>query len=96
MPRESNLRTAIVKELRRYSGEWFVIWQDGHQEKGLPDILGVYQGKFYALEVKRPGQLHTLSKKQAYMLEKIKRAGGRATVVTSVREALDFVFGAPI
>jgi predicted RecB family endonuclease len=95
MPRESGLRTRIVKALNNYSGYWFVIWQDGHQEKGLPDIIGVYQGKFYALEVKLPGKLHTLTARQSYVIKKIQQGGGEATVVTSVKEALSFVFGNP-
>lgn len=95
MGRESRLRTNIVKALKNYSGEWFVIWQDGHQEKGLPDILGCYQGKFYALEVKLPGKIHTLSRRQDYVLKRIRDAGGVSGVVTSVNDALTLVFGGP-
>jgi predicted RecB family endonuclease len=92
-PAESGLRTRIVKALNQYSGVWFVIWQDGHQEKGMPDIIGCYQGKFYGIEVKLPGKLHTVTKRQAYVIKKINDSGGRATVVTTVQEAMSFVFG---
>lgn len=93
MPPESRLRTAIVKQLTAYSGYWFVTHQSGTQEKGLPDIIGCYAGMFYGLEVKLPGKLHTLTKRQSVVLEKIQHAGGKASVVTSVQEAFDFVFG---
>lgn len=93
MPPESRLRTAIVKQLSSYSGYWFVTHQSGTQEKGLPDIIGCYAGFFYGLEVKLPGKRHTLTKRQDVVLEKIRGAGGKASVVTSVQEAFDFVFG---
>lgn len=93
MPPESRLRSAIVKALSSYAGYWIVTHQSGTQERGLPDIIGVYQGKFFGLEVKMPGKRHTLTPKQEHVLEKIRRNGGRATVVSAVQEAYDFVFG---
>ena len=95
MPRESRLRTNIVKALTGYSGVWFVTHQSGEQEKGLPDIIGCYQGQFYGIEVKMPGKIHTLSKRQEYVLKRIRDAGGKSVVVTSVDDALAFVFGGP-
>ena len=95
MPAESRLRTAIVKALSNYSGYWIVTHQSGTQEKGLPDILGCYAGFFFGIEVKVPGKRHTLTKRQEVVLEKIRRAGGKAGVVTSVQEAFDFAFGQP-
>lgn len=48
---------------------------------GLPDIIGCYNGRFIAFEVKRPGgKLTTL---QAVFLDKIRAAGGVAEVVYS-------------
>lgn len=92
---EARLRSYIIKALSNYSGVWFVTHQTGAQEKGLPDIIGCYGGMFFGLEVKLPGKMHTLTKRQAYVLKKIKDAGGKATVVTSVDEALNFVFSNP-
>ena len=94
-PAESRLRSAIVKSLTAYSGYWVVIHQSGTQEKGLPDIIGCYAGKFFGLEVKLPGKRHTLTPRQEYVLEKIRRAGGVGVVVSSVQEAHDHVFGSP-
>jgi hypothetical protein len=84
-----------MKALEAYSGVWFVTHQSGYQEKGLPDILGCYSGMFYGLEVKLPGKEYTLTKRQSYVLSKIRKAGGKATVITSVEDAMNFVFATP-
>lgn len=94
-PLESKLRSAIIKALSNYSGVWFVVHQSGTQERGMPDIIGCYAGKFFGLEVKRPGHEHEITARQALVLKKIRGAGGRAGIITSVQEALDFVFGTP-
>lgn len=61
----------------------------------MPDIIGCYGGKFFGLEVKRPGHEHEVTPRQALVLKKIRDAGGRASVVTNVTDALDFVFSSP-
>lgn len=85
----------MMKALTNYSGYWFVTHQSGTQERGLPDIIGCYAGKFHGIEVKLPGKEHTVTAKQAHVLNKIRMAGGRAAVMTSVADALDWVFGQP-
>lgn len=90
---EATLRTNIVKKLNTYSGFWFVTHADAFGVRGIPDIVGCYAGYFYGLEVKLPGKLHTLTKKQSRVLDQIRSAGGKATVVTSVNDAMAFVFG---
>lgn len=90
--KESTLRTSIVKRLNAYSGYWFVTHADGYGERGIPDIIGVYQGTFFGLEVKLPGKEHTLTPVQSRVLAKINHSGGRAMMVTSITQAMDFVF----
>jgi hypothetical protein len=51
---------------------------------GQPDLLGCYQGRTLALEVKRPGGKPT--KLQAAILKKWGAAGAITGVVTSVEE----------
>ena len=53
------------------------------QRRGTPDIIGTCQGVFFGFEVKDPvtGKLSMIQKSE---LEKIRRAGGVASVVTSV------------
>ena len=92
---EATLRKTIVRSLRQYSGWWYITHGGQFQQGGLPDIIGCYAGWFYGLEVKLPGKEHTLTERQAHTLMKIKQAGGRARMVTSVSEAMDFVFDEP-
>jgi penicillin-binding protein-related factor A (putative recombinase) len=83
-----------VKSLSAYGGLWYVTHADGYTEVGIPDIVGCYHGKFVAFEVKLPGKQHTLKPWQARMLEKINANGGKAMMVTSVDEAMNFIYGA--
>jgi hypothetical protein len=90
---EAQLRTKIIKALRAYSGYWVVIHATQYGQGGLPDIIGCYQGTFVGLEVKIPGKEHTLTARQSKCLEDIRRAGGKAAMVTSVDDAMNLVFG---
>lgn len=92
MSTEARLRTRIVKALNAYGGLWYVTHADGYTEVGVPDIVGVYHGTFVGLEVKLPGKEHTLKSWQSRMLAKINHNGGKAMMVTSVDEALNFVY----
>lgn len=62
-----------------------------YQSRGLPDIIGCYNGAFFGLEVKLPGKEQTLTLLQAKKLQDIKDAGGIAAMVTSVNEAIKVV-----
>ena len=81
---------AITKRIATYlkglEGCWhFKVRGSAWQQAGVPDIVGVYRGRFFALEVKQPGNKPTVL--QAAMLRQITAAGGIAAVVTSVEEA---------
>lgn len=79
---------AALRELR---GIWLVKTHGGQmQSAGLPDILGCYQGRFFGLEVKRPGAKTTLL--QELVLQRIAKAGGVAHVVHSAEEALNILY----
>lgn len=92
MTTEARLRTNIVKALNAYGGWWIVTHADGYGERGVPDILGCYHGTMIAFEVKLPGKEHTLTPVQSRMIARIKRADGRAAMVTSIDEAMNYVF----
>lgn len=51
---------------------------------GVADILGIYNGKLLAIEVKRPGQKPT--ELQDVFLARIKEHGGIAFVATSIKD----------
>lgn len=90
---EAALRSKIVKALSTYSGWWIVTHGDQFGTGGIPDIIGCVQGRFVGLEVKLPGKEHTLTPRQSHRLGQINKAGGKAAMVTSVDQAMDFVFG---
>ena len=54
------------------------------QRSGIPDIIGCYHGRFFALELKaekgKPSEL------QLYNIKKINEAGGIALIVRSVND----------
>lgn len=90
---EARLRTKIVKALNEHGGFFFVVHQTQYGQVGIADILGVYHGVFFAIEVKRPGQLRTLTVNQDRFLARVRRNGGKSTVVTNLDDALNFVYG---
>lgn len=89
--RESSITRSILQALKRRGGFWFKVHGHPGQLRGLPDILGVYKGKFVALEVKTPERRKELTELQHHVLQKISEAGGVASVVTSAREALEVI-----
>jgi penicillin-binding protein-related factor A (putative recombinase) len=55
--------------------------------KGKADILGIYQGKFLAIEVKRPSGV--LSPEQELFLYNIRKHGGIAIVARDVDDLIN-------
>lgn len=53
---------------------------------GVPDIIGVYKGRFIAFELKDPNENNTYcaTKRQVAQLRRISKAGGVASVVDSL------------
>lgn len=59
--------------------------------KGTSDILGVYQGRFFAFEVKKPETRAHVSPAQEDFLQRVRLHQGIAAVVTSPEEALELL-----
>lgn len=91
IPLESAITAEIQRYLARVPGWWgFKVQGGGSQMRGVPDIVGCYNGLFVGFEVKRP-EVGRLSALQAHRIEQIKVAKGHAFVVCSVddvRQAL--------
>lgn len=86
-PLESSITKSIITTLKKLKRIWMVKTHGGlMQAAGLPDIMGCYMGRFFALEVKRPGEKPT--RLQQFVLEAISFAGGIAKVVFSAADAL--------
>jgi hypothetical protein len=82
---EQNIVSAILRHLKSVPGCF--CWKEHggmYGTAGIPDIIACIGGQFFAFEVKVPGGKPT--KLQSITLDKIKTAGGIASVVTSVDE----------
>ena len=81
--------TIQIRELLRARGVFhWKAWQGPmSQPKGVADILGCYQGRFLAIEVKSPGRQPTPD--QAWFLGEVARANGIAFVAHSVEEVVE-------
>ena len=74
---ESQLQSKLLKELKKVG--WFYKASDRFRA-GIPDIIGCYQGRFVALELKvDPRKVTPL---QDYELKAIYREGGSAQIVS--------------
>lgn len=58
---------------------------------GVPDIIGCYRGRFIAVETKMPG--NTTSRRQDFVIARLREAGAHVVVAQSVSEALRVLEG---
>ena len=83
----------ITQECRHYLKEcrvWhYKQWQGLGSLHGISDIIGIYKGRYLAIEIKRPG-LSPTDKQQAF-LERVYDEGGLAVCVHSWEELADFL-----
>ena len=78
---EATVTKTIMRHLERLRPHGFFVKIHGGpmQRAGIPDIVGVYRGRFLSFEVKMPGgKVRPL---QSYMLKLVRHAGGIAEVV---------------
>ncbi len=86
--KESKLVTNTLKALKdTYGGWWINVVGHPRQRRGIPDILGICEGIFFGLEAKLPGKEADLTESQKYNIKLINKAGGVASMFTSVNEA---------
>ena len=62
-------------------------------KSGVPDLIGCYEGKFFAIEVKTPGTRNNVSKLQEYNIDKIYEAGGQGIVKWDLVGLQEFLRG---
>ena len=85
MPREAIIQQQIMDHLRKMGAWVFKVHGSPYQQVGVPDLLVGYKGRFYAMEVKRPGGV--LTPVQAKVIEEIRASGCVAGRVESIEEA---------
>lgn len=67
---------------------WFTKVSDRYIT-GVPDIIGCISGHFFAFELKR--KTGRASKLQEYNINLIRKVGGTACVIRTVKEALEII-----
>lgn len=92
LPRESYYQDKIIKHLKALLPSAFV-WkqaQGAYSRRGIPDVSAIINGRYYGFEIKRPliGELKPI---QEQAIKKIRRAGGRAYVVSYVSEVTEIL-----
>lgn len=83
VPKESHYQEKIMKFIKYTYPESFV-WKAAagpYSQRGIPDICAVINGRFFGFEVKRP-YFGVLSIMQEKTIERIRKVGGIAAVVT--------------
>lgn len=90
---ESRIVQQVVNALHReVGGYWIKIHGSPFQTRGIPDIIGCCEGKFFGLEIKQPGKEHTLTDYQKYNIGMIEDKGkGVAAMITTAEEAVTLV-----
>ena len=84
-PLEASVVKSILKWLNDQPGCHAVKTRGDNRQAGWPDIIGSWQGRFFAFEVKRPGSNRVTALQQA-TLAKWQGAKGIVGVVHSVDE----------
>ena len=84
MKSESTIQAVIMKYLRSLGAYCWAIKAAVCNERGVPDILCCYKGRFVGFEVKT--EKGRLSGPQRTQNNRIRQAGGRAVVVRSVAD----------
>lgn len=80
----------IIKKYLASKGVWYIKHHANKFTKvGVPDVLGCWQGKFVAIEVKTP--VGVLSELQKYNLKAISDAGGISIVARCLEDVEEVI-----
>lgn len=82
--READIQRRIISYLDSLGAWQTKMHQTGYGRRGIPDVLCVLDGRFYAFEVKSPGAVRGVTDEQCRELWRITEAGGIASVVYGV------------
>jgi hypothetical protein len=83
---ERGIKYRIRDYLNALPRSWFRVRPPG-SPTGDPDVYGCLNGRYVAIEVKLPGEKP--EPHQAYVMKKVRAAGGIAFAATSVDEVKD-------
>ena len=85
---ESVLTRKVIRLLNSTPGLWYYKCSDRFSS-GIPDIIGCYKGRFFALELKAKDK--KARPLQEYIIKKINRAGGSAICTDSLESVMIFI-----
>jgi penicillin-binding protein-related factor A (putative recombinase) len=88
MTPEAKVKKKVVQQLKLLDAYYFYPVTGGYGRSGVPDIVGCYKGKFFAIECKAGNNKPTPL--QALNLEQIMLTGGIALVINE--ENVDTVY----
>lgn len=91
MATEQQIQSKIIKYLE--SRGCYIVKVVSATKAGVPDILGCYEGVFFAIEVKTSTTKSNVSKLQQYNLDKIVSCGGQSIVAWELWQVEDFIDG---
>lgn len=82
MTPEKKVKQTVTKYLKGYGKDiyYFYSTTGGYGRSGVPDIIGCYKGRFFAIECK--AGKNTTTKLQELEIDKVNNAGGTAWVVS--------------
>lgn len=78
MTPEGKIKAQVAKMLKKIGAYYFFPATGGYGRSGVPDIVGCYEGRFFAIECKAAGKKPTAL--QAREMRLIQDAGGYVTV----------------
>jgi hypothetical protein len=87
-PQSETEITNAIRGLLKSLGVWhYKHWQGPmSQPKGISDLVGIWQGRYLAIEVKRPGG--RLRPDQQRFIDRVRIEGGIAFVARSVDDVI--------
>jgi penicillin-binding protein-related factor A (putative recombinase) len=95
MTPEAAVKKKVVQQLKLLDAYYFYPVTGGYGRSGVPDIVGCYKGKFFAIECKagtnKPTPLQELN------ITQIKQSGGTALVVNeeNINDVYTALLGTP-
>jgi len=86
-PKEADITRSIRAYLRSIGVFHYKQWQGLGSKRGVSDIIGIYKGKYLAIEVKTPRG--KLSEHQEKFLQAVNLEGGIGFVARSVDDVIN-------
>ena len=87
-PTPEAMLTKSVRQLLKAAGIFhWKVWQGMGSTPGVPDIVGIHNGKFIGIELKAPRGV--VSPAQQAFIDRINQAGGCAFVARTLEDVID-------